>query len=82
VPGHAIEIRGRGLMVGLEIRKAGGKPATTLVLQTVKKMLHRGFILLPEGEFGNVISFSPPLIITKAQLAAVVVALKKQFNHG
>jgi 4-aminobutyrate aminotransferase-like enzyme len=76
-PGYAIEIRGRGLMVGLEIRKANGQPATTLVLKAVKQMLRRGFILLPEGEFGNVISFSPPLIITKAQLAAAVAALRE-----
>jgi 4-aminobutyrate aminotransferase-like enzyme len=76
-PGHSIEIRGRGLMAGLEIRKAGGGPATALVLETVKKMLRRGFILLPEGEFGNVIGFTPPLIITKAQLAAAVAALRE-----
>jgi 4-aminobutyrate aminotransferase-like enzyme len=77
VPGHSIEIRGRGLMAGLEIRQAGGRPATALVLETVKQMLRRGFILLPEGEFGNVISFSPPLIITKAQLATAVAALRE-----
>ena len=75
VPGHAIEIRGRGLMVGLEIQKANGAPATALVLEIVKKMLKRGFILLPEGEFGNVISFTPPLTITKSQLDASVAAL-------
>jgi 4-aminobutyrate aminotransferase-like enzyme len=77
VPGHSIEIRGRGLMAGLEIRRANGKPATALVLRAVKQMLRRGFILLPEGEFGNVISFSPPLIISKAQLAAAVAALRE-----
>lgn len=76
VPGHSVEIRGRGLMVGLEITKADGTPASALVLEAVNAMLHRGFILLPEGEFGNVISFSPPLVITKAQLASVVKALK------
>jgi 4-aminobutyrate aminotransferase-like enzyme len=76
-PGHSIEIRGRGLMVGLEIRKPSGEPATELVLETVKQMLHRGFILLPEGEFGNVISLTPPLIITNAQLAATVAALRE-----
>jgi 4-aminobutyrate aminotransferase-like enzyme len=76
VPGHSIEIRGRGLMIGLEIRKAGGGPATALVWQTVKRMLRHGFILLPEGEFGNVISFSPPLVVTKSQLAAAVAALR------
>jgi 4-aminobutyrate aminotransferase-like enzyme len=72
VPGHAIEVRGRGLMVGLEIKNSGA-----LVLDIVKKMLQRGFILLPEGECGDVISFSPPLTITRAQLAAAVAALRE-----
>jgi 4-aminobutyrate aminotransferase-like enzyme len=77
LPGHSIEIRGRGLMAGLEIRKAAGEPATALVLDAVKQMLRRGFILLPEGEFGNVISFSPPLIISRARLGAAVAALRE-----
>jgi 4-aminobutyrate aminotransferase-like enzyme len=76
-PGHSIEIRGRGLMAGVEIRRTNGAPATALVLRAVKQMLRRGFILLPEGEFGNVISFSPPLIITQAQLTAAVAALRE-----
>jgi 4-aminobutyrate aminotransferase-like enzyme len=44
--------------------------------------LHRGFILLPEGEFGNVISFTPPLIITKAQIAAMVAALQRALSDA
>ena len=46
----------------------------------VKKMLHRGYILLPEGEHANVISFTPPLTITKAQLAKTVSALAEVLN--
>lgn len=68
------EIRGVGLMAGVELR-ANGKPATELALKAVKSMLQRGFILLPEGEYSNVISFTPPLIITKTQLARTVSAL-------
>jgi 4-aminobutyrate aminotransferase-like enzyme len=81
-PGHSIEIRGRGLMAGLEVRHASGLPASALVMETVKNMLRRGFILLPEGEFGNVISFTPPLIITKAQLAAAVAALRRALSDA
>ena len=44
-------------------------------MQAIKTMLQRGFILLPEGEHANVISFTPPLTITKAQLAKAVAAL-------
>ena len=65
---HQVLSRGLGLMIGLELRSAGGAPATALALQIVKTMLQRGFILLPEGEDANVISFTPPLTINEHQL--------------
>jgi 4-aminobutyrate aminotransferase-like enzyme len=67
--------RGLGLMAGVELRLADGRPATDAVMRAVKTMLRRGFILLPEGEHGNVISFTPPLTITKAQLTKTVKTL-------
>jgi 4-aminobutyrate aminotransferase-like enzyme len=70
-PGLRVEARGRGLLAGLEIKNDGG-----LAMRAIKEMLRRGFILLPEGARGNVISFTPPLTITKAELAAAVSALK------
>jgi 4-aminobutyrate aminotransferase-like enzyme len=70
--------RGLGLMAGLELRHADGSPATEEALHFIKAMLHRGFILLPEGEHSNVISFTPPLTITEAQLARAVAALEKE----
>ena len=71
----AIQIRGLGLMAGVDLRLSDGKPATDAAMRAVKKMLHRGFILLPEGEHANVISFTPPLTVTRAQLAKTVSAL-------
>ncbi len=71
-PGLSFEIRGRGLMVGLEIKNDGG-----VAMRAIKQMLTRGFILLPEGAEGNVISFTPPLTITKAELKETVSALKE-----
>ena len=71
----ASQVRGLGLMVGVDLRLPDGKPATEAAMQTIKKMLRRGFILLPEGEHANVISFTPPLTITKAQLAKTVTVL-------
>ena len=64
-PGTA---RGLGLMAGLELRESSGAPATQLVLSLITRMLHRGYILLPEGEASNVIGFTPPLTITRSQL--------------
>jgi 4-aminobutyrate aminotransferase-like enzyme len=74
-PKSKIESRGLGLMAGIELKLPDGKPATNIAMQAIKTLLHRGYIFLPEGEFGNVISFTPPLTITKAQLAKAVKVL-------
>ena len=80
-----IQARGLGLMAGVELRLPNGQPATQAAMQVIKTMLQRGFILLPEGEHANVISFTPPLTITKTQLAKAVAALKEVLTtdgHG
>jgi len=71
------KVRGLGLMAGVELRLPDGKPATEAAMRALKDMLRRGFILLPEGGHANVISFTPPLTITKAQLSKTVNALKE-----
>jgi 4-aminobutyrate aminotransferase-like enzyme len=72
-----IETPGLGLMAGIEISFSDGKPATEIAVGIIKKLLARGFIFLPEGEFSNVIAFTPPLTISKSQLAKAVNELKK-----
>jgi 4-aminobutyrate aminotransferase-like enzyme len=76
-----VAARGLGLMAGLELRRLDGSPATAETQRIIKAMLHRGFILLPEGEHGNVLSFTPPLIITRSQLTKAVAMLAKVLNH-
>jgi 4-aminobutyrate aminotransferase-like enzyme len=69
--------RGVGLMAGLELILPDGKPATEIALNAIKALLREGYVFLPEGEHGNVISFTPPLTITKPQLAKALAALAK-----
>src|ERR1700743_997883 len=64
----SVTARGVGLMAGVDLRLPNGAPDGSTAIRVVKAMLHQGFILLPEGEHGNVISFTPPLTISKAQL--------------
>jgi 4-aminobutyrate aminotransferase-like enzyme len=80
--GLQITARGAGLMAGLELGRADGSPATAESLRVIKAMLHRGFILLPEGEHANVISLTPPLTITEAQLERAVTALAEILECG
>jgi 4-aminobutyrate aminotransferase-like enzyme len=76
-----VSTRGLGLMAGVELTLPNGKPATATTLAAIKKLLHRGYIFLPEGEHGNVISFTPPLTITKAQLTEAVGVLMDVLKH-
>jgi 4-aminobutyrate aminotransferase-like enzyme len=70
-----IHVRNLGLLAGIELRRDDGTPATDVALRIVKDLLHLGYIFLPEGEHSNVISFSPPLTISRAQLKSAVDAL-------
>ncbi|HEY9510345.1 MAG TPA: aminotransferase class III-fold pyridoxal phosphate-dependent enzyme, partial [Verrucomicrobiae bacterium] len=80
-PKLQIRSRGRGLMAGVELRLPNGEPATEAAIHAIKAMLQRGFILLPEGEHSNVISFTPPLTISKTQLGEAVAALADILKH-
>jgi 4-aminobutyrate aminotransferase-like enzyme len=62
-------------MAGIELRNADGSPASEWSLRVIKEMLRCGFIVLPEGEHSNVISFTPPLTISERQISAAVTAL-------
>ena len=70
-----ISIRGQGLLAGVELSNQDGTPAMAVALSAIKDLLRRGFIFLPEGEQANVIAFTPPLIISRKQLASAVEAL-------
>ncbi len=66
VPG-AIDIRGRGLMVGYEL--------SCSVLPIVSYARENGVLLNNTSE--NVLRFVPPLVITKEQLATVVAVIER-----
>jgi 4-aminobutyrate aminotransferase-like enzyme len=69
-------------LAGVELRRASGSPAAVESINTIKAMLQRGFVLLPEGEHGNVISFTPPLTISESQLAGAVRELQNVLSRG
>jgi acetylornithine/LysW-gamma-L-lysine aminotransferase len=61
------EIRGLGLMIGLELKEKAGP--------YVQKLMDKGVIVLLAG--ATVIRLLPPLVISKAQIDTVVKALKE-----
>jgi 4-aminobutyrate aminotransferase len=62
------EVRGLGLMVGIEFVKEEGKPLTGELNKIMDYCLQKGLILVECGVDRNVIRLAPPLIVTKEQV--------------
>jgi 4-aminobutyrate aminotransferase-like enzyme len=65
------DVRGAGLMLGVEF----DDPAR--VERLIARLLRRGIIALPEGNRGEVLGITPPLVITKRQLDYCLAVLKE-----
>jgi acetylornithine/succinyldiaminopimelate/putrescine aminotransferase len=59
-----VEVRGRGLMVGLELEQNAGK--------LLAELLSEGLIFLADGPAGNVLSFTPPFVISEEEIEFAV----------
>lgn len=66
------EVRGRGLMVGVELRQR-----VTPVLQA---LMERGVLALPAGP--TVLRLLPPLVIQEVELESVVEAVREVLENG
>ena len=64
-------IRGKGLMLGLEVDNAP---------RLCNRLLQRGIIAIPEGDRNEVLGLTPPLMITKLQLDYCLEALAALLN--
>jgi 4-aminobutyrate aminotransferase-like enzyme len=62
------DIRGRGLMWGIELVDARGRADGTLAGAVVAAALRKGVVLLCAGPAGNVLQLAPPLVIAREQL--------------
>lgn len=71
-----------GLMGGLELRRPDGSAAGAESVAIITRLLKRGFVILPEGADGEVISFTPPLTISGAELSRATRALEEELDPG
>jgi len=60
--------RGLGLMQGLEVTDAQGNPDAARAGALIEALLARGVILLSGGVDQNVLSFTPPFVITPEEI--------------
>ena len=63
------DVRGRGLMWGLELKENAGP--------LLVRLLQRGLIFLADGPRGNVLSFTPPFIVSEKEIDFALAAIEE-----
>ncbi len=66
------DVRGRGLMLGLEFTAPDGSPDAATADAVLAESLRRRLLLLNCGSYKNVVRWIPPLIVTEEQLATAL----------
>lgn len=66
------DVRGRGLMVGVEFTDSNGKPDAATAAAVAKKCVDDRLLILTCGSYSNVIRWIPPLIVTQEQIDAAL----------
>jgi len=62
------DVRGLGLMIGIELVHAQKRPAPAETDLILEKLKDRGILVGKNGEHRNVIALQPPLVITEADI--------------
>lgn len=74
------DIRGSGLLIGLELVRDGKKPARTEAEKMLSEAFKKGLLLSCIGLYNNVIELVPPLVITKEQAEEGLGILEEIFR--
>jgi len=77
------EIRGLGLMIGVELVKDRNKktPAVKEALKIREKMREKGFLIGAGGAYGCTLRIEPPLLITQEQIDKALEAFDDVFKE-
>jgi 4-aminobutyrate aminotransferase len=62
------DVRGLGLMIGVEFRTPDRKPDKATTKAVVKECFDRKLLLLTCGTYDNVIRWIPPLIVSEKEV--------------
>ncbi|HJT00162.1 MAG TPA: aspartate aminotransferase family protein [Terriglobales bacterium] len=74
------EVRGLGLMIGIELVKDAALTPAAAEAEAVRDFcLHNGVLIGVGGVFGNVVRMQPPLVISRQQLDKALNVLEQSF---
>ena len=71
------DVRGKGLMVGVELAGENKEPLPELTAKVVEFCKDEGVIVGKGGLYGNVIRIKPPMIVTRENVDTMLKVFKK-----
>ncbi len=76
-------VRGRGLMLGLELveDRESRAPDTELAIALTDFCRQRGYLVLPSGRWGQTLALSPPFVVTDEQWEGFFATLNDGFER-
>jgi 4-aminobutyrate aminotransferase len=74
------DLRGRGLMIGVELIEKDGSPARKLVDTLLHRAYQNGLLLLSCGV--STLRFMPPLCVTETEVDEAMIYLRKSFDEA
>ncbi len=74
------DVRGRGLMLGVELVGADGRPATELAGRVKDAMRERGVLVGTTGRDGNTLKIRPPLCLRADEAQLIVAGLDESLR--
>ena len=76
------QIRGRGLLIGIELCSEDGGPAAGGGAVVAEAALRQGLLVLPAGGQGEVVELAPPAVSTDAQIDFGMTCLVETINEA
>lgn len=73
------EVRGKGLMIGLELVREKKEPAVNEILKLFENTKKRGLLIGKGGLYENVVRISPPMTIDKPHIDEAIQILDEAF---
>jgi 4-aminobutyrate aminotransferase len=74
------DLRGQGLMIGMELIETDGSPARALVDRILHTAYHNGLLLLSCGV--STLRFMPPLCVTEVEVDEAMIYLRQSLDEA
>ncbi len=75
------DVRGLGLVLGVEIVKADGSPDKKGAFKLKSILMKKGLLIIPVGKYDNVLKVTPPIVINEEQVERTLEILEDSLKE-